>query len=101
MKTLNLNEASNLLKLHSQTVRTKAKSGELPGAKLGKCWVFIESDLLNWIRSQYTTPRQYVSAINIGERTCKSLNEKGPLTGTLNSQLMDKEYTKALELQTK
>jgi excisionase family DNA binding protein len=60
MKTLDLAEASALLKLHPQTILQKARSGELPAAKLGKCWVFIQQDLIDWIRSQYTRPRQDV-----------------------------------------
>ena len=67
MNTLDLEQASVLLKLHPQTILQKARAGLLPAAKLGKCWVFVEQDLIDWIRSQYTRPRQNVGQ---GESTC-------------------------------
>lgn len=42
MKTLNLIEAAQFLKMHPEEVRRRAKSGIIPGAKLGKRWAFIE-----------------------------------------------------------
>jgi excisionase family DNA binding protein len=53
MNTLTLNQAAELLKLHPQTVLQRARAGEIPAAKPGKCWVFIEDDLINWLRSLY------------------------------------------------
>ena len=53
MNTLTLQEAARLLKLHPVTLQQKAKAGEIPGAKIGKCWVFVEIDLIEYVRSQY------------------------------------------------
>jgi hypothetical protein len=53
MKTLNLNEAAAFLHLHPHTLEAKARAGEVPGAKPGKCWVFIDVDLADWLREQY------------------------------------------------
>ncbi len=53
MKTLTLVEAARFLKMHPQTVRRMALRGELPGAKPGKCWVFIDDDLASWLRTHY------------------------------------------------
>ena len=36
MKTLDLAEAAQLLKMHPQTVLQRTRSGEIPAAKLGK-----------------------------------------------------------------
>ena len=58
MKTLSLIEAAEFLKMHREEVRRRAKSGQLPGAKLGKRWVFILDDLVEYIRSQYSSSRQ-------------------------------------------
>lgn len=55
MSTLNLEQAAELLKLHPQTVLQRARSGVIPGAKPGKCWVFIEEDLIQWLRTLYNT----------------------------------------------
>ena len=51
MKTLNLREAAAFLKMHPVTLQGKAKVGDIPGAKPGKSWVFIDEDLANYIRS--------------------------------------------------
>ncbi len=64
MKTLLLTEAANFLKMHPEEVRRRAKSGKLPGAKLGKCWVFILDDLVEHIRSQYSSPRQALRVVS-------------------------------------
>ena len=56
MKTLNLIEASAFLKMHAEEVRQRAKAGKLPGAKLGKRWVFLEDDLVEYLRSFYRAP---------------------------------------------
>ena len=53
MKTLTLNQAADFLNIHPQTLRNRALTGELPGAKVGKSWVFIEEDLAAAIRSRY------------------------------------------------
>ena len=54
MHTLDLKQAAEFLKIHPVTLQCKAKAGEIPGAKPGKSWVFIDEDLANYIRSQYT-----------------------------------------------
>ena len=46
MQTLTLDQAAKLLKLHPQTLLQRARNGDIPAAKLGKCWVFIEQDLI-------------------------------------------------------
>ena len=53
MKTLDLQQAAALLHIHPVTLQSKAKSGVIPGAKVGKCWVFVEVDLVDYIRSNY------------------------------------------------
>jgi excisionase family DNA binding protein len=80
--TLDLGQAANLLKLHPQTVLQRARAGEIPAAKPGKRWVFIEEDLLNWLRSQYNCRRD---AGQGGQALC-SLKEKTQknILGTLH-----------------
>jgi len=56
MTTLDLQQAAKLLHIHPVTLQTKAKAGEIPGSKIGKSWVFIESDLIEFIRSNYRQP---------------------------------------------
>jgi len=44
-KTLNLREAAALRHVHPEQLRTRAKRGLIPGAKIGRRWVLIEIDL--------------------------------------------------------
>lgn len=53
MKTLDQQQAAAFLHIHPVNLQFKAKSGEIPGAKLGKCWGFVEVDLVDYIRSNY------------------------------------------------
>lgn len=55
--TLDLYEAADYLKMHWQTLRAKAKSGTIPGAKLGKRWVFLAEDLADYLRAHYSGSR--------------------------------------------
>ena len=64
MKTFNLQEAADFLKLHPEEVRRRAKAGRLPGAKLGKRWSFIEEDLVEYMRSFYAQPRQALQVVH-------------------------------------
>src|SRR3954453_4843409 len=53
MPTLDLPQAANLLKLHPTTLRRMAREGTVPAARIGKGWLFVELDLLEYVRSQY------------------------------------------------
>ncbi|MGR9044895.1 MAG: helix-turn-helix domain-containing protein [Gammaproteobacteria bacterium] len=97
MNTLTLQQAAELLKLHPQTILQKARAGKLPAAKLGKCWVFIEQDLIEWIRSQYTLPRQDVGQ---GGTIC-SLKDQTANTGGIALPLQTaQQYANLLKLTT-
>ena len=50
---LSLREAAVFLGVHPNTVRSQVTHGLLPGAKVGRDWRFLESDLVAWIRSRY------------------------------------------------
>lgn len=56
MKTLNLEQAAAFLHMHPYTVMQKVHAGEIPAAKPGKRWVFIEDDLADYLRGQYRSP---------------------------------------------
>jgi excisionase family DNA binding protein len=97
VQTLDIKEAAAFLKMHPVTLQCKAKSGEIPGAKPGKCWVFIKEDLAEYIRSQYTTHGKRI-ALLIGEPQC-SYNVKK--SGITNSPSVEKQYTELLAPLTK
>lgn len=58
MKTLGLKEAAALLLLAPESLRQMASAGKVPGARVGKRWVFLEGDLEEFIRSRYRKNRQ-------------------------------------------
>jgi len=75
MKTLSLIEAAEFLKMHTEEVRRRAKAGKIPGAKLGKRWVFILEDLAEHIRSHYADSRQALRVVaEKEEKLCHSTN---------------------------
>ncbi|MES2902324.1 MAG: helix-turn-helix domain-containing protein [Pseudomonadota bacterium] len=75
MDTFDLIEASKFLKMHPEEVRKRVKQGRLPGAKIGRAWVFLEDDLANFIRSNYSHPRQALEVTLRKEtQSCHSLN---------------------------
>jgi hypothetical protein len=97
MNTLDLKQAAVLLKMHPVTLQSKAKAGKIPGAKPGKSWVFIDEDLANYIRSQYTKDGKRIASLN-GETKCSLSATKSGIT---NLQLVEKQYTDLLALPTK
>ena len=58
MKTLNLQQAAAFLHVHPETLRQAARCGRIPGAKVGRAWVFLEEDLAAYVRSLYAPSRQ-------------------------------------------
>ncbi|MGP1666151.1 MAG: helix-turn-helix domain-containing protein [Rhodanobacter sp.] len=52
MKTYDINETAEFLKVDRATALGLAGSGELPGAKVGRAWVFLESDLVDYLRAE-------------------------------------------------
>ena len=47
METLNLEQAAAFLNMHPVTLQAKTRAGEIPAAKPGKCWTFIQDDLVS------------------------------------------------------
>jgi excisionase family DNA binding protein len=50
--TLNADDAAALLHAESETVLQYARSGELPGTRIGKSWVFMRDDVIAFLRKQ-------------------------------------------------
>lgn len=99
MLTFTLQEAAAYLKIHPVTLQYKVRSGEIPGAKIGKRWVFLQIDLDEHIRSQY--PRRTLQGEHERNVTCHSSNAKTPLIGGSSLRLAtDDAYSKALGLKT-
>ena len=50
MKTYDIHEAADFLKIDRSTALALANDGTLPGAKVGRAWVFMEDELVNYLR---------------------------------------------------
>ncbi|RJX30890.1 MAG: DNA-binding protein [Oxalobacter sp.] len=99
MDTLTLQEAAAFLKIHPVTLLEKAHAGEIPGAKMGKRWVFVKVDLIDCIRSQYK--RRALQGEHMEETICHFTNAKTPqIGGSKSRHSMDDRYSKALGLPT-
>lgn len=98
IETLNLQEAADFLKIHAVTLSIKVSSGEIPGAKIGKRWVFLKVDLIMHIRSQYQLRALQGDK---KEQICHFTNEKTRPLGGLKSPSLDEQYNDLLGLKTK
>jgi len=100
MDTLDLKEAAQFLRLHPEELRQRAKRGQIPGAKVGRCWVFLEDDLVQYVRSLYPAPRQALQVTLRKEMECHFAN--AAVSGGSTSELaMASEYAALLGLPTK
>jgi excisionase family DNA binding protein len=70
MHTLSLREAAQFLRIHPEELRQRAKAGRIPGAKVGRAWVFVEEDLASYLRSLYGSPRQALQVTPSKEVKC-------------------------------
>ena len=57
-RTFDLQQAAEFLQLSKEELRRRAKRGTVQGAKPGKCWAFLEEDLVAYFRSLYPESRQ-------------------------------------------
>ncbi len=100
MKTLDLQEAAAFLRMNPETLRRKTKARIIPGAKPGKSWVYVEEDLIDFIRSQYTVPAgQAVRVTRKEVLPCHSTDAIKP-GGSASPRRTVKEYEAALGLKT-
>lgn len=49
MDTINSDECAVLLHCTTEQVEELARSGEIPGLKLGRSWLFVRGDLLDYL----------------------------------------------------
>lgn len=95
MKTLNLREAAAFLHMHPEELRARAKRGLIPGAKIGRRWVFIEIDLAEFVRSLYPVRRQALPVRNSALEGAYRAGEPSSSLRTMN------EYDNLLKLAPK
>jgi excisionase family DNA binding protein len=73
MKTYDIHEAADFLKIDRSTALELANLGTLPGAKVGRAWVFMEDELVAYLRDmtrkQTQARRAYAEAAAVIDRT--------------------------------
>ncbi|WP_321798438.1 helix-turn-helix domain-containing protein [Burkholderia sp. BCC1988] len=52
MRTFDLQECADFLKVDRTTAMRLAQQGEIVGARIGRAWVFIEDDVVTFLREQ-------------------------------------------------
>ncbi len=100
MKTLGLQQAAAFLHCHPEELRRRAKTGAIPGAKVGRAWVFLEDDLAAYLRSLYAQPRQALQVTLRKESLCHFANAAVSGGSTFACQ-PGSEYVDLLRLPTK
>ena len=100
LKTYDINEAADFLKVDRSTALDLAGNGTLPGAKVGRAWVFLEQDLADYVRSLYSQPRQALQVTLRKEMECHFANAAGS-GGSTSSLQMGSEYAVLLGLPIK
>lgn len=92
--TLNLKEAAAFLKMKSlNALSGKAARAEVPAFKNGKRWVFIQEDLIDWMRQTY---REHKETQERKAKQCHLVNETAS-TGR-DSRTVESEYNALLGL---
>lgn len=89
-RTLSLDEAAAYLHIHPETLRQLALSGRVRAAKPGRAWVFLQCDLVEYLRQRQPQPQA-------GESWHSS---DAAASGTPTSPSVDAAYKKALGLET-
>ncbi|WP_369680943.1 helix-turn-helix domain-containing protein [Acidithiobacillus thiooxidans] len=85
MKTLDLEAAAQFLHLSKEELRRRAKAGQVPAAKPGKRWVFLEDALADYLRKHYPESWQVapsLSSLNVEVPQCFT-NVAKPIGSTL------------------
>jgi len=100
MKTLNLQEAADFLKMTPEGLRRLAAAGNIPAAKPGKRWCFLEDDLANYLRSLYSSPAKASWGVHL-EEIKKWHSTKEMMSGGFPSAITENAYKKALGLPIK
>lgn len=98
METLNVEQAASFLNMHPVTVQAKARSGEIPAAKPGKCWTFVKDDLVSYLRSLYSSKWRTLEGDTQEKSLCHFTSVRTPPSGGFVSPTKDNEYSEALAL---
>ncbi|MBI2286377.1 MAG: helix-turn-helix domain-containing protein [Nitrosomonadales bacterium] len=95
-RVLNIEQAAEFLHLHPVTLQRMAKRREVPAAKLGRRWIFLEIDLVAYLRAQY--PSRVMRGEHKEVKLCRSTDAKILPSGGSSCTTAEKSYREALGL---
>jgi excisionase family DNA binding protein len=78
MKTYDINEAADFLKVDRSTALDLANLGTLPGAKVGRAWVFMEDELVAYLRD---VTRKQTQVRRANAEACQVMDRAQPEPG--------------------
>ena len=95
-QALTTEQAAESLHLHPVTLQRLTQRGDIPAAKLGRRWIFLEVDLIACLRAQYSL--QVMQGEHEEVKLCRSTNAKIlPSIGS-GYTTAEKSYREALGL---
>ena len=100
MRTMGLKEAAEFLRVHPEELRRRAKAGQIPGAKVGRSWVFLAEDLAGFLRSLYVQRRQALQVTTLDKEGKCHFASVAVSGGSTSSVQVDSEYADLLGLPT-
>jgi excisionase family DNA binding protein len=82
--TLDLPAAAAFLNLHPSTLQARAKAGTIPGAKPGRAWVFLRSDLIAYLKGLQCRSTASETSTTLTSRQAEAALDAvlGPATGS-------------------
>jgi excisionase family DNA binding protein len=83
MATFGIEEAADFLRIERVYALKLAGQGILPGAKIGKAWVFLEEDLRDYLRNEVKRQQMLRREPTQDEATPALRNRGRPRTRTL------------------
>ena len=101
MRTLDLHEAAQFLRMSPAVLRLHARQGRVKAAKPGKRWVFLEDDLAAYLRQLYAHGRQAPLSGSRQEKSRWGYTDAVMSGGSLSPPRTASEYAALLGLPTK
>lgn len=66
LETLDVHQVASILRLHPESVRLMAQSGQLPARKIGKRWLFLPQTIHRYLLGEdFTTSAEQTSPIEV------------------------------------
>lgn len=76
-RTFDINECAEFLKIERTHALKLAGEGKLPGAKVGKSWVFLEDDLIAYLSALVQNQmRERQSAVDADDRLGRTISQR-------------------------